>query len=62
MKREFRIEIESEGNQAAEEFLNTMKKVAEKAEYEHGITVDVEKIETTETNVDVEQAFERAGQ
>jgi len=62
MKREFRIEIESDGNQAAEEFLNNMKKVAEKAEYEHGITVDVERVETSDTDVDVEQAFERAGQ
>ena len=62
MKREFRIQIESEGNQAAEEFLNTMRKVAEKAEYEHGITVDVERIETTETDVDLDSAFGRASQ
>jgi len=60
MKREFRVTIESDGNAAAEEFLNTMSKVAQKAEYENGITVDVERIERTETNVDVD--FERASQ
>jgi len=60
MKQEFRIEIEAEGNKPAEDFLDTMKKVAEKAEYEHGIDVNVERIERTETNVDVD--FERASQ
>jgi len=58
MKQEFRVTIESDGNQAGEEFLNVMKKVGEKAEYEHGIDVEVERIERTETNVDVD--FERA--
>jgi len=57
MKREFRVTIESDGNAAAEEFLNTMRKVADKAEYEHGINVDVERVETTETDVDVNGAF-----
>ena len=47
MKREFRVTIEATGNQPAEEFLNTLKKMADKAEYEHGISVDVEKLETT---------------
>lgn len=59
MKREFRITIDADGNAAAEEFLNTMRKVAEKAEYEHGITVDVQRVETTQTDVDVDSAFGR---
>lgn len=57
MKREFRVTIEADGNAAAEEFLNTMRKVADKAEYEHGINVDVERVETSETDVDVSSAF-----
>lgn len=60
MKQEFRVTINAAGNAAAEEFFNTMRKVSEKAEYEHGINVDVERIETTETDFDVE--FGRAGQ
>lgn len=52
MKREFRVTIDAQGNQAAEEFLNTLRKVGEKAEFEHGITVNVERIDTT----DVEDA------
>jgi len=60
MKREFRITIESDGNAAAEEFLNTMRKVSEKAEYEHGISVNVERVETSETDLDAE--FGRASQ
>jgi len=59
MKREFRVTIDAQGNQAAEEFLNTLKKVSEKAEFEHGITVDVERLETT----DVEDAsFSKGGE
>jgi len=57
MKQEFRVTIEAP-NAAAEEFLNTMLKVADKAEYEHGISVNVERIETTETNRDVDKAFQ----
>jgi len=58
MKREFRVTIESEGNQAAEELFNTLNKLCEKAEFEHGITVDVERIDTT----DVEDAsFSKGG-
>jgi len=56
MKQEFRVTIEAP-NAAAEEFLNTMLKVADKAEYEHGITVEVERVETTETDIDVDSAF-----
>jgi len=48
MKREFRVTIDANGNAAAEEFLNTLKKVAQKAEFEHGISVDVERLETTD--------------
>jgi len=57
MKQEFRVTIEAP-NAAAEEFLNTMKKVGKKAEYEHGITVEVERVETTETDIDVDSAFD----
>jgi len=56
MTQEFRITIEAP-NAAAEEFLNTMRKVADKAEYEHGISVNVERVETSEMNVDVNEAF-----
>jgi hypothetical protein len=59
MKQEFRVTIEAP-NAAAEEFLNTLSKVADKAEYEHGITVEVQRVETTETDIDVE--FGRAEQ
>jgi len=48
MKREFRVTIDADGNQAAEEFLNTIKKMAQKAEFEHGISVAVERLETTD--------------
>jgi hypothetical protein len=57
MKREFRVTIDAHGNQAAEEFLNTLRKVAQKAEFEHGISVDVQRLETT----DVEEASFRTG-
>jgi len=57
MKQEFRITIEAP-NAAAEEFLNTMLKVADKAEYEHGISVNVKRVETTETNRDVDTAYQ----
>jgi len=52
MKREYRVTIEASGTQPAEEFLNLLKKISDKAEHEHGITVDVERLETT----DVEDA------
>lgn len=58
MKKEFRVTVESEGNAAGEEFLNTLRKVAEKAEYENGIAVNVERIETTDTEMDIEGAFQ----
>lgn len=58
MKREFRVTIKAPGNQAAEEFLNTLRKVSEKAEFEHGITVNVERLNTT--NVP-EASFETGG-
>lgn len=58
MKREFRVTIKAPGNQAAEEFLNTLKKVGEKAEFEHGINVDVERVDTTEVQ---EASFEAGG-
>lgn len=58
MKNEFRVTIESDGNAAGEEFLNTLRKVAEKAEYEHGISVEVERIETTDAEMDLEGAFQ----
>lgn len=58
-QQEFRVTIEAP-NAAAEEFLNTLSKVADKAEYEHGITVEVQRVETTETDIDVE--FGRAEQ
>ena len=48
MKREFRVTIDAEGNQAAEELFNTLNKLCQKAEFEHGISVDVERLETTE--------------
>jgi len=62
MKQEFRVTIEAEGNAAAEEFLNTLSKMGQKAEYEHGISVDVERIETTDTDIDLDSAFERQSQ
>jgi hypothetical protein len=58
MKREFRVTIEAPGNQAAEEFLNTLKKVGQKAEFEHGITVDVQRLDTTDVP---EASFETGG-
>jgi len=48
MKQEFRVTIEANGNNAPEEFRNFLRKVSQKAEFEHGITVDVERIETTD--------------
>lgn len=59
--KEFRVTINADGNQAAEEFLNTLNKMAQKAEYEHGIGVTVERIETTE-QPDVSDAFTDGGQ
>ena len=57
MKREFRVTIDAQGTQPAEEFLNTLKKMSHKAEVEHGINVEVERIDKT----DVESAtFEPA--
>jgi len=61
MKREFRITVDSNSNHAAEELLNTLNKMAQKAEYEHGIDVTVERIETTE-KPDVSNAFTDGGQ
>jgi hypothetical protein len=58
-KKEFRVTIDAEGNQAAEEFLNTLNKVAQKAEFETGISVTVERLESTET--DMGAAFSSAG-
>lgn len=48
MKREFRVTIEAKGNNAAEEFLATLNKMADKAEWDHGINVDVKRVDTTE--------------
>lgn len=50
MKREFRVTIDAQGNQAAEELLNTLQKIGQKAEHEHGISVDVERLETTDVD------------
>lgn len=61
MKREFRVTIDADGKAPAEEFLNTMRKVADRANVEHGISVDVERIETTE-QLDVSDAFTDGGQ
>jgi len=58
MKREFRVTIDADGTQPAEEFLNTLKKMGHKAEVEHGISVDVERVETTEVE---DASFEAAG-
>jgi len=57
MKQEFRVTIEAEGNNAAEEFRNFLRKVSDKAEFEHGITVDVERVETTDVD---SEGFSRA--
>jgi len=59
-KREFRITIDADGKAPAEEFLNTMRKVADRARVEHGISVSVERIETTE-QPDVSDAFTDGG-
>lgn len=58
MKREFRVTIEADGKAPAEEFLNLLTKISDRAQVEHGITVDVERINTT----DVEDAsFSKGG-
>jgi len=59
MKQEFRVTIDASGTQPAEQFLNTLKKMADKAEHEHGIAVAVERIETT--NAD-EPTFKTGGE
>jgi len=60
MKREFRITIDADGKAPAEEFLNTMQKVADRARVEHGIDVQVQRVETTE-QPDVSDAFTDGG-
>lgn len=50
MKREYRVTIEAEGTQPAEELLNTLRKMSDKAEREHGISVDVQRLETTDVD------------
>ena len=61
MKREFRIQMDTESNAAAEELINTLNKMAQKAQYEHGIDVTVERIETTE-KPDVWEALTDGGE
>jgi hypothetical protein len=58
MRDEFRVTIDAPGAQASEEFLNTLKKMADKAEWEHGIDVDVQRVETESVP---EASFETGG-
>lgn len=45
-KTEFRVTIDTEQHAAVEEFKNTLKKIADRAEYDHNIQISVEEIET----------------
>jgi len=45
-KTEFRVTIDTEQNAAVEEFKNTLRKMADKADYEHDIAITVERVET----------------
>jgi len=45
-KTEFRVTIDTEQHAAVEEFKNTLKKIADKAAYDHNIQISVEEIET----------------
>jgi hypothetical protein len=60
MSAEFRITVDADGKAPEEELLNTLKKMKQKAEYEHGIDVTVERIETTK-QPDVSDAFTDGG-
>jgi hypothetical protein len=48
MKRVFRVTIEADGKAPAEEFLNTLRKMSDRVKVEHGISVDVERVESTQ--------------
>ena len=59
MKQEFRVTIEAEGKAPAEEFLNTLKKISDRAEAEYGIRVNVERLKTTDVE---EPSFSRGAE
>ncbi len=45
-KTEFRVTIDTEQHAAVEEFKNTLRKIADRADYDHNIQITIEEVET----------------